>query len=221
MAEQNSVPFALMHFKEQEHSAIVSALHRVIAGEESHIPPLPSTGCTVFPFPLPDDAILSTLHKFDSSAGSSGGEDKHRSTLRKKKYRGVRQRPSGRWAAEIRDPTREKGIWLGTFDTAEEAARAYDLKAVEFRNNKAKTNFPLSDYYTQLMMSSQTRVENDQVNRTNVRQEKKKTSDNQTEGAMAMEGESSSNKEDEDPFCWIFEDEEGYELPQSKMVDTP
>ena len=207
-----------MHFKEQEHSAIVGALYHVIAGEESHIPPLPSTGCTVFP--LPDDATLSTWHKFDGSVGSSGGEEKHRSTLRKTKYRGVRQRPSGRWAAEIRDPRREKGIWLGTFDTAEEAAIAYDLKAVEFHSNKAKTNFPFSDYYTQLMMSSQTGEENDQVKRTNVREEKKKTSDNQTEAAMAMEGQSSSNKEDGHPV-WFFEDEEGYEFPQSKMVDTP
>ncbi|KAM7516534.1 hypothetical protein LguiA_006117 [Lonicera macranthoides] len=180
---------------------------------------MPSTGCTVFP--LPDDATLSTLQKFDGTAGSSGGEEKHKSIVRKTKYRGVRQRPSGRWAAEIRDPRREKGIWLGTFDTAEEAARAYDLKAIEFRNNNAKTNFPLSDYYTQLMMSSQMQEENDQVNRTNVREENKKTSDNHTDAAMAMEVESSSNKEDEHPFCWIFEDEERYELPQSKMVDTP
>ncbi|XP_051143613.1 ethylene-responsive transcription factor ERN1 [Andrographis paniculata] len=68
-----------------------------------------------------------------SSSGSRGGN--------KNKFVGVRQRPSGKWVAEIKNTTQKIRMWLGTFDTAEEAAQAYDEAAFLLRGSNTRTNF--------------------------------------------------------------------------------
>ncbi|KAJ9546663.1 LOW QUALITY PROTEIN: hypothetical protein OSB04_019206 [Centaurea solstitialis] len=77
--------------------------------------------------------------------GGATGRRKASNSRGHPRFVGVRQRPSGRWVAEIKDSLQKVRLWLGTFDTAEDAARAYDDAARSLRGAHARTNFDLPE----------------------------------------------------------------------------
>jgi hypothetical protein len=91
-----------------------------------------------------DQAETSDASSTPTNAKKEKSGGKFPKEKAKTRFVGVRQRPSGRWVAEIKDKKKKVRLWLGTYDTTEDAARAYDNAARALRGPNTRTNFGFS-----------------------------------------------------------------------------
>ncbi|OIW20210.1 hypothetical protein TanjilG_06621 [Lupinus angustifolius] len=128
---------------DEENSPKLRRVKREITHVTINFPSLHSSSKTTTPSTSPSSSFSSGYNptRFKSRM-TRPKRNITGNSRRGSQFRGVRQRPWGRWTAEIRDPNQRKRVWLGTYDTAEEAAAVYDEAAVKLKGPKAVTNFP-------------------------------------------------------------------------------
>ncbi|KAJ4872733.1 Ethylene-responsive transcription factor ERF120 [Raphanus sativus] len=120
--------------RDQEHVIMVSALRQVLSHVQGDTSSSNSVACEALHQPL--DAGPCPLCGI---IGCYGCAFPRREEIKKeKKHKGVRQKPSGKWSAEIWDPNLQRRRWLGTFPTAKMAAEVYDDAAAKLVKRKAE-----------------------------------------------------------------------------------
>ncbi|XP_015065313.1 ethylene-responsive transcription factor ERN1-like [Solanum pennellii] len=150
------------------------------------------------------NVVWDEMVKETGVAAALGGARRAR-----KRFVGVRQRPSGRWVAEIKDTIQKIRVWLGTFDTAEEAARAYDEAACLLRGANTRTNFWPCSSSSSSTPALPSKISNLLINRLKAR-------NNSLAAAAAAAAASSSSSDSSEPVEIHDQDKHGEEFKEEE-----